>query len=96
MLSLMTDTQFDWSTVNWWAPDVDDPRRYHKGYRSWTYYASPTMAHKGKHYAPREFRCGTAEMARKIIAASPEGRGTITFWSEREQRRIVIEAVRGG
>ena len=94
----MLDTPpFDWSTLSdkdWNDMDADDPRRSHKGFKYWMYYAQPIYTRSdGSRYQPREFRTGSLSTARKIIAASPSGRGHITRWDDRAQSRILIEDV---
>lgn len=86
-------TKSVWSTIDWWDMDAEDPRRFHKGFRSWLYYAQPVMTRNGKTYQPREFRAGTREAAERIIRQSPEGRGHIEKWSERTNRRISVAEV---
>lgn len=90
---LNAGVRFDWTNVDWWDAEAPDPRTDAPGWRSWLYYASPTLTRDGKNYAPREFRAGTQAAARRIISASPEARGHIDQWSERTQRRNLVETV---
>jgi hypothetical protein len=85
----------DWTDVDWWDFDAADPRFNVRGFRYWRYYAEPVMTRPdGKEFAPREFRAPTIADAERILQASPQSRGHITYWSERTQKRITVAEVR--
>ena len=79
----MTGAQVDWSTVDWFDADADDPRSSVAGFRDWRFYAQPVYARQnGVSHVPREFRAPTAASAKKVIERSPSGIGHIVVWND--------------